>query len=43
MGIACGCHGISVGTGRAHLEEGDGGTIAHAEQEEGDEDGDGGP
>lgn len=27
----------------SHLEEGDGGTVAHAEQEEGDEDGDGGP
>lgn len=35
-------HGDSVGS-RAHLEEGDGGTVAHAEQEEGDEDGDGGP
>lgn len=35
-------HGDSVGW-RAHLEEGDGGTVAHAEQEEGDEDGDGGP
>ena len=29
--------------GCAHLEEGDSGAVAHAEQEEGDEDGDGGP
>lgn len=28
---------------QAHLEKGDRGAVAHAEQEEGDEDGDGGP
>ena len=41
---SAGTAGHSAGRcGDTHLEEGDGGAVAHAEQEERDEDGDGGP